>query len=219
MDTHDVETFDVRALGGADTLTVGDMSGTGLREVKTDLSATGGGDDGAADNVVVNATNGNDVVVVDGQDGAVNVRGLTPLVSVTGANPANDAVTVNALDGDDVVDASGLQATSAPIVENGGQGDDVLIGGSGNDTLNGNEGDDVLIGGPGQDILDGGVGDNILLQSIVAPPSPSAARTQSSSEAATEQMWLAQHVREVNGKSVVEHDGKQYTLPAADLLP
>ena len=46
-----------------------------------------------------------------------------------------------------------------------GAGDDVLIGGAGNDVLLG-DGDDVLIGGPGTDVLDGGAGDNILIQSF-----------------------------------------------------
>jgi Ca2+-binding RTX toxin-like protein len=47
---------------------------------------------------------------------------------------------------------------------NGGDGDDVLIGSAGNDTLSGGAGDDVLIGSGGQDILDGGPGNNTILQ-------------------------------------------------------
>jgi Ca2+-binding RTX toxin-like protein len=45
----------------------------------------------------------------------------------------------------------------------GGDGDDVLVGGPGNDTLLGGNGDDVLIGGGGQDHLDGGPGDNVVI--------------------------------------------------------
>ncbi|RVU35308.1 hypothetical protein EOI86_20775 [Hwanghaeella grinnelliae] len=44
-----------------------------------------------------------------------------------------------------------------------GAGDDVLIGGSGNDVLDGGAGDDTLAGGTGNDVLDGGSGaDDIL---------------------------------------------------------
>jgi Ca2+-binding RTX toxin-like protein len=86
------------------------------------------------------------------------------VVNITGAEATVDRLTVNALAGDDVVDASALSADAILFTADGGDGDDVLIGGAGNDTLLGGDGDDVLIGGPGQDILDGGSGDNILIQ-------------------------------------------------------
>jgi len=60
------------------------------------------------------------------------------------------------------------------LTANGGDGDDVLIGSAGNDTLTGGAGDDVLIGGPGLDILDGGTGDNILIQSLTVAPMASS---------------------------------------------
>jgi Ca2+-binding RTX toxin-like protein len=59
------------------------------------------------------------------------------------------------------------------LTANGGDGDDVLIGSPGNDTLTGGNGDDVLIGGGGQDILDGGPGNNVVLNA--ATPAPFAA--------------------------------------------
>jgi Ca2+-binding RTX toxin-like protein len=71
---------------------------------------------------------------------------------------------INALRGDDVIEASGLSAGAIGLTEDGGDGNDVLIGSAGNDTILGGAGDDVLIGGPGLDILDGGTGDNILIQ-------------------------------------------------------
>ena len=69
MDLDDVESIDVKALGGADSLVVNDLSGTDLTSVDGDLAATGGGDDLAADNVIANATNGSDVVSVSGSSG------------------------------------------------------------------------------------------------------------------------------------------------------
>ena len=48
MDTDDVETVDFRALGGADTVTVNDLTGTDVQLVKTDLAATLGGAAGTA---------------------------------------------------------------------------------------------------------------------------------------------------------------------------
>ena len=65
MDLNDVETVVANALGGADLLTVNDLSGTDVTNVVAAL-AVNGGDDAAADNVVVNGTNGDDVVTVAG---------------------------------------------------------------------------------------------------------------------------------------------------------
>lgn len=45
----------------------------------------------------------------------------------------------------------------------GEDGDDLLLGGDGNDSLHGGRGDDILLGGPGDDWLAGHVGDDLLL--------------------------------------------------------
>jgi Ca2+-binding RTX toxin-like protein len=166
MDVNGVEQVNISARGGADTITVNDLSGTGVTDVNLDLSGTPGSGtgDGKADTVIVNGTNGNDVIGVAGSSVQTDVVGLAASVHIVGAEVANDRLIVNAGSGDDVVDASGLGATAIGLVENGGDGDDVLIGGDGNDTLSGGAGDDVLIGGLGLDILDGGSGDNILIQ-------------------------------------------------------
>ena len=164
MDLDDVESIDAKAFGGSDTLVVNDLSGTDVTDVVADLAALGGGDDGQPDNVVANATNGDDAVTVTGAGSNLQVSGLPALLSVSGAGAATDRLTVNALAGDDVVDASGLSSGSALLTEDGGAGDDVLIGGDGGDTLFGGADDDVLIGGPGLDTLNGGPGDNVLIQ-------------------------------------------------------
>src|SRR6185436_12025079 len=61
MDMDDVENVEFRALGGADTINVGDLSGTDLTRVDLDLRGPNGGGDGAADTVTVNGTQGADV--------------------------------------------------------------------------------------------------------------------------------------------------------------
>jgi Ca2+-binding RTX toxin-like protein len=166
MDLNDVERIDTNALGGADRLTVNDLSGTDLTAVNGDLAGTLGGTAGDAqvDQVIVNATNGDDVITAAGSAGNVTVSGLPATVGLAHAEAANDALTINALAGDDVVEASGLAADAIQLTADGGDGDDVLIGGAGADTLLGAAGDDVLLGGPGVDTLDGGPGDNIVIQ-------------------------------------------------------
>ena len=164
MDLAGIEAVNVRALGGADTLTIDDLRGTDVTEVDTDLAATGGAADGAADNVIVNGSNGDDVVDVAGNTSGSSVLGLAAQVNVTGAEAATDRLSVQAFAGDDVIEASGLSAAAIRLTEDGGDGDDVLLGGAGNDVLLGGAGDDVLLGGPGIDTLDGGAGNNIVIQ-------------------------------------------------------
>ena len=166
MDCAGVEQVRFNALGGADTITVNDLSGTDVSAVILDLSVPIGSGigDAQADNIIVNATEGADSVTVAGSSGSVSVTGLSAAVTIFGSEAANDRLTINALGGDDVVGASGLAAGLIGFTADGGAGADVLIGSGGNDTLLGGPDDDVLIGGPGLDVLDGGPGNNILIQ-------------------------------------------------------
>ena len=158
MDLNDVEEIAYNALGGADTIAIGDLSGTDASVIKLNL----GGADGQPDKVILNGTGGDDVIqVITGDDGIVRVFGLSAVIEISGFDSL-DRLIVNALGGDDVVEASGLDVGLA-FTADGGDGDDVLLGGNGNDVLLGGIGDDVLIGGPGLDILDGGVGSNIII--------------------------------------------------------
>jgi Ca2+-binding RTX toxin-like protein len=207
MDLNDMESIVAKALGGSDNLVVDDLSGTDVTNIGADLAASG--DDGTPDNVVVKATNADDAVTVTGTGPNAQVAGLAAQISVSGASAANDRLTVNGLGGADVIDASGVAAGSILLTLDGGDGDDVLIGGDGDDTLRGGAGDDVLIGGPGNDTLDGGPGDNIVIQSLGADTTKSAT--------VAGERWLATHARTVKGKTVLTIDGKNRTLPRADL--
>ena len=209
MDLDDVESIVARAFGGTDTLTVNDLSGTDVTNVASDLALVGGGDDAAADNVIVNGTNGDDIAIVAGSGSTAQVTGLPTVVSVSGANAATDRLTVNALAGDDVIDATGVAAGSILLTLSGGDGDDVLLGGDGDDTLLGGAGDDVLLGGPGSDTIDGAPGSDVVIQAVAAETVTSATRVESG--------WLKAHARVVNGKTVLKVDGEQRTLPRADL--
>ena len=58
MDLNGVEKIQLNAVGGADNITVNDLTGTGVTQVAIDLGATPGatGGDGQADTVTVNGT-------------------------------------------------------------------------------------------------------------------------------------------------------------------
>ena len=79
MDLDNVETVDVNAKGGADIITVNDLSKTDVNKVNIDL----GGADGAGDTVVINATNGDDAITITNNNGVVTVSGLPQEVTIS----------------------------------------------------------------------------------------------------------------------------------------
>ena len=106
MDCDDLERIDLVALGGADTVEVKSLVATDVVEVNVDLAAEPAGEtgDAALDHVLVDATDGADLVSLSGNGTSASVRGLSALIHITGAEIANDALTINALAGDDVVE-------------------------------------------------------------------------------------------------------------------
>jgi Ca2+-binding RTX toxin-like protein len=183
MDLNGVERIEVNALGSADTITVNDLTGTDVNQVAIDLGAQPGsaGGDGQPDTIVLNATNADDVITVTNNNGVVTVSGLPEAVTISNFE-ANDRIVINGLGGDDVITASGL--TGMLLTANGGDGDDILVGSTGNDTLTGGNGDDVLIGGGGQDVLDGGPGNNIVIASATVATLNTSGGTAAASDGA-----------------------------------
>ena len=115
MDLDDVEVIDFRALGGADNIVVGDLSGTDVTRIDIDLRGPNGGGDGAADTVTVNATNGADVFGVTGDAGGISVFGLQAGVNIFFQEQANDRLTLNGLGGDDVINAQQPRGRRHPV--------------------------------------------------------------------------------------------------------
>ena len=98
------------------------------------------------------ATDGDDVIVINQVDESSVVMGLKGNDEITGS------------DGNDLI--SGNQGDDSLL---GLEGNDWLRGGKGNDTLIGGMGDDYLIGDHGTDILEGGAGaDSFILRSNTA---------------------------------------------------
>lgn len=160
MDLNDVEAVEFRALDGSDDIEVGDLSGTDLTRVELDLRGSGGGGDGAADSLTVNATQGDDVFGALGDAGGVSVFGLQATVNIFHQEQANDRLTLNALGGDDVVNATSLEADGIQLAINGGLGADLMIGSDGNDVFNGGDGDDTALMGAGDDTFVWNPGDD-----------------------------------------------------------
>jgi Ca2+-binding RTX toxin-like protein len=166
MDLGGIEHINVAAQGGADTITVNDLTGTAVSQVALDLGNAV--DQTSTHTVVINATNGDDVINITNDNGVVKITGLAEDVTISDFN-ANDKIVINGLGGDDVINAQGL-GSAMQLVANGGDGSDILLGGNGNQTLNGEAGDDILIGGGVHNVLNGGPGDNVVINSAIAPP-------------------------------------------------
>jgi Ca2+-binding RTX toxin-like protein len=159
LDANGVERVDAFPLGGADTIVAHTLTGTAVTALTVDLAPA----DGLVNQLVLDGTAGDDVVMIAGSGDDLSVAGLAASVAVTHAAPT-DLLRVNALAGDDVVNAQDLFAGVLLLTEDGGDGDDVLVGSSGADTIFGGAGDDVLLGGPAFDVLDGGTGSNVVIQ-------------------------------------------------------
>jgi Ca2+-binding RTX toxin-like protein len=160
MDLNDMESIDFRALGGADNIVIGDLTGTDVTKISLDLRGPNGGGDGAADTITVNAIQGSDVFGVAGDAGGITVFGLSASVSIFFPEAANDRLVLNGLGGDDVIDATSLEAGGIRLTMNGGLGADVFLGSEGNDLVNGGDGDDVALMGAGDDTFVWNPGDD-----------------------------------------------------------
>lgn len=160
MDLDDVETIDFRALGGADNITVGDMSGTDLADIALDLRGPNSGGDGAADSITVNGTQGADVFGAANVGNAVTVFGLHTAVGIANSEGGLDRLTLNGQGENDVIDATSLAANLIQHTQNGGLGNDVLLGGAGGELFNGGDGSDVALMGAGNDTFVWNPGDD-----------------------------------------------------------
>jgi len=112
MDLDGVERLDLDTFGGADAVTLGDLTGTGLTQADIDLASSSGSGDDKVDTVVVNGTQRPDLVDVTDVAGTVHVDGLALRTVVTGSE-AEDQLHVNTRDGDDQVTVA--QAVNALI--------------------------------------------------------------------------------------------------------
>jgi Ca2+-binding RTX toxin-like protein len=228
MDNHGVEQINVNALGGTDTIAVGDLSGTDAQRINIDLAGVLGGTtgDGLTDVVRASATTGDDFVSVTGDGSTVSLDGLAAQVNVAHFDPANDRLEVQLLAGDDVFSAATMPAGSLQLVVDGGDGDDILLGGAGNDTLLGGAGDDVLIGGGGQDVLDGGAGNNVIIAGATGGSFQVNGFNAAGSHdridlsqfgAEADFAFVMSHAQQVDGNVVVDLGNEQMTLAGVDL--
>jgi Ca2+-binding RTX toxin-like protein len=109
--------------------------------------------------LTVDGTSGNDNITVTGSGFSFTVtkNGVQTFTPVFGRI---NRIVVNGLDGSDTIT---LVNVSTPATINGGNGNDRIVGGSGDDTLDGGGGNDYLSGGDGNDTIWGHTGSDYLL--------------------------------------------------------
>jgi RTX calcium-binding nonapeptide repeat (4 copies) len=138
-----VERVEVAAGDGDDTLIVDDaLYPAGVWGVQADLGAA----DGDLDRVVVHDSDEGNQTSVSFFSNRVSVLAGV-WTTLTGAEPT-DRLRVNGNDGDDIVSAS---TDAMALTLDGGDGDNVILGGPGRDTLIGGDGFDDVKGGRGDD--------------------------------------------------------------------
>lgn len=188
MDLDAVEGVALRTLGGADIVTVDDLTGTDLSAFAVDLADSGGLDDGQIDEVRVPAP-----AVVGRAGDAALASGFGPQVRVRGGS-ANDRLRVQGSAGVDLLQIDGSAAAETVTV--GESSSEVLVQGmtpgvaivataveqldidlgAGDDHLSmsgnlaavvtldvdGGDGRDTILGGNGADVIDGGPDADVL---------------------------------------------------------
>jgi Ca2+-binding RTX toxin-like protein len=157
MPLREVERVDVLSQDGDDTLTVGDLTGTGVTTVMHEDAGTG------ADRTIVKGTNRADGIVARGRDGHAKITGLAATVSLHHADPADDTLALEARRGADIVSADTLARSAVKLTADGGGDEDTVFGGHGDDVLSGGGANDLILGHSGSDTVDGGAGDDLAL--------------------------------------------------------
>ncbi|MBE9156636.1 hypothetical protein IQ265_27220 [Nodosilinea sp. LEGE 06152] len=167
MDTNDLEQVDFNALGGADTITINDLTGTDVKQINLNLAAAGStAGDGATDTIILNGSGNGDAIKVSGGAGKTTVKGLAAQVDIVGGDGDRDRLVINPLAGFDEVTiddltGAGLQTVEVNLVAPGsttGDGSPDLT------TLNASHRNDVLnISGIGNSATVSGLGAEVKI--------------------------------------------------------
>ena len=135
MDMSGIEVINLSALGGSDTISVNDLTGTDVNVLNLNLAGVSGSatGDNLSDTVVVNGSNGDDNIQIavtgSATDPASRSSGLPAFVAVNitaAREAASDQLTVNALERA-VNDTIGANAVKNLVSAGGCQGSDLTL--------------------------------------------------------------------------------------------
>jgi Ca2+-binding RTX toxin-like protein len=139
LDIGTVEQINLAVRGGADKVTVHDLTGTGVTGVNVDLANSDPSvGDGAVDQVITEGTPAVDTVAVTGAYGVGSVSGLPVPVTVSHAEPTIDILSINTLSDNDHVTADPAVGGAIRAQIDTGDGVDSVVtnGSAGSDAYN-----------------------------------------------------------------------------------
>ena len=173
MPADEIQRINIKGLGGNDKISFGDgvnIAATIFGGDGNDLLSGGGRSNRlcgeAGHDTLVGSTGRDQFIGGGGIDTADYSQRLDDLVISLDGKPNDGTPTVGTTKGE------GDNVMSDVEVVIGGSGDDsitgspkrdILRGGAGDDTLVGNDGDDLLVGGDGADVIKGGLGDDTIM--------------------------------------------------------
>jgi hypothetical protein len=158
------ETIALSSSNGADTITVSNLTGTGIQQVNSDVS-TYGNVETSADTVIVEGTpNADDLSYVKNDKGGLDSDGLSYNVSLISLEVTHDTAVLRGGAGDDILSTGPGVEDVAMIRLEGQSGDDLLLGTTRGDTLNGGSENDTMTGGTGTDMFLGGAGTDRIVE-------------------------------------------------------
>jgi Ca2+-binding RTX toxin-like protein len=165
LDVTNVESLEIRALSGADSVRLDQFAGTGLTTVVVDLAAVAGGAtaDAKVDTVSIGAHATDDAYTVAMIGTKIAIGGLGSDVTIDHADKT-DILSITGGLGSDLIDASALPSGKITLDLLGNSANDTIIGSAGNDRVLEAGGNDQMFLGAGNDVVDyrSGAGDDLL---------------------------------------------------------
>ncbi len=162
MDLNDVEQIRYNALGGADNVNIGDLTGTSVNAITIDLAGSVDPNlsDGTLDSVTLNGTAGNDTITASASAGTISVTGLTTTLTLLHFDSTDRLILAGGA-GNDTITASGIGAGQIGVEMQGSLGTDTFIGSEGDDRITGGDGNDTALMGAGNDTFVWNPGDDL----------------------------------------------------------
>lgn len=109
--------------------------------------------------LTVTGDNAANTITLSVENGKIAVNGVATTLEAN-----NEAeIVVNALAGDDTVTATALAAANYKSMSiDGGEDNDVILGGANADVVNGGNGNDTIVPAKGEDVVNGGPGNDVM---------------------------------------------------------